>query len=153
MSGKQQHKQEKKLSRIIKLSEYQEDGDADESEDDEDFFDREKIKKKFISAWHNVKYGEKTVRTTLACQIWLPICCKIHRLIYIDATGVILACFYSTGVILFVYLYSTKLLLLCKKMINFYSTKIAMIEWSRSFGLDVLVWGLDPNYNVFHNFF
>ena len=23
------------------------------------------------------------------------------------------------------------------------------IEWSRPFGLDVLVWGLDPNYNVF----
>ena len=75
MSGKQQHKQEKKLSRIIKLSEYQENGDADESEDDEDFFDREKIKKKFISAWHNVKYGEKTVRT-LACQILLKFVCK-----------------------------------------------------------------------------
>ena len=23
------------------------------------------------------------------------------------------------------------------------------VEWSRPFGLDVLVWGLDPIYNVF----
>ena len=26
---------------------------------------------------------------------------------------------------------------------------VSIIEWSRPFGLDVLVWGLDPNYNVF----
>ena len=31
--------------------------------------------------------------------------------------------------------------------------KSFIIEWSRPFGLDVLVWGLDPIYNVFHYFF
>ena len=27
--------------------------------------------------------------------------------------------------------------------------KSQYLEWSRPFGLDVLVWGLDPIYNVF----
>ena len=37
----------------------------------------------------------------------------------------------------------------------FGSVDFLYIEWSRPFGLDVLVWGLDPNYIImfFHNFF
>ena len=78
-----------------------------------------------------------------AIKIWLPICCKIQRLVYIDATGVIFACFYSTSVI-FVYLYSTKLLFLCNEMINFCSTKIAMILY----GIAIPVLKVSINYEI-----
>ena len=85
----------------------------------------------------------KSARVVSPIWVWLPICCKIQRLIYIDATGVILACFYSTGVI-FVYLYSTKLLFLCNEMINFYSTKIAMILY----GIAIPVLKVSINYEI-----
>ena len=36
-----------------------------------------------------------------------------------------------------------------RSSIYYLSNKNVSVEWSRPFGLDVLVWGLDPNYNVF----
>ena len=79
------------------------------------------------------------------------ICMVAHTLqnstaYYIDATGVILAFFYSTGVI-FVYLYSKKLLFLCNEMINFYSTKIAMILY----GIAIPVLKVSINYEIVSN--
>ena len=51
MSGSKICEQEETAPGILKLS-------KEESDDeDEDFFD-EKIKKKFLSAWNNVKYGK-----------------------------------------------------------------------------------------------
>ena len=44
---------------VIKLKQDEELPDSDsEDESEEEFFDKEKIKKKFQSAWNSVKYGK-----------------------------------------------------------------------------------------------